>query len=196
MKSFLGFLRTTVGGGILFLVPVIVLVAIIGKALDISRRFVEPLAAHIPVESLGGVRTPRLLAIAAIILFCFLAGLVARTRLARRMVDWLESALLSNLPGYSLMKSVGETMVGFEREHAYEAVLARIEDAWQIAFLVERIEGGHVAVFVPGAPSPWSGAVYFMTEDRIKPLQGELKSALRCVRRLGMGSNALLGGRL
>jgi uncharacterized membrane protein len=38
-------------------------------------------------------------------------------------------------------------------------VLARIEDSWQIAFLVERLEGGHVAVFMPGVPNPLSGSV-------------------------------------
>lgn len=55
---------------------------------------------------------------------------------------------------------------------------------------------GHVAVFVPGAPSPWSGSVYFMTEDRIKPLDASIKTAMGCVKRLGMGSNALLHGKL
>ena len=75
-------------------------------------------------------------------------------------------------------------------------VLARIEDAWQVAFLIERIEGGHVAVFVPGAPNPSSGSIYFMTEDRIKKMGLPLTEALKSVRRLGVGSNALLRGKL
>jgi uncharacterized membrane protein len=65
-----------------------------------------------------------------------------------------------------------------------------------VAFLVERIAGGHVAVYVPGAPNPSSGLVYFMTEDRIKPLEMPLPRALKCLRRLGAGSNELLGGKL
>jgi len=190
------FFRTTVVGGVVFLVPIVVLLAIIGKAFGLVHRAMAPLARLVPVQAVAGIPTPRLLAAAAIVLFCFLAGLFARTKAAKRSVAWLESALLSNIPGYSFMKSMGESIAGVESAKAHEVVLARIEDAWQIAFLVERIPGGQVAVFVPGAPDPWSGSVYLMTEDRIKPLDVPLSAALRCVKRLGMGSGELIRGGL
>ena len=94
------------------------------------------------------------------------------------------------------MKSMGESIAGIEKEQMYEPVLAWIEDAWQIAFLVERIEGGHVAVFIPGAPSPWSGSVFILTTDRVKPLDIPIASALKCIKSLGAGSNAMLKGKL
>jgi len=196
MKSILHFFRVTIVGGILFLVPVIVLSIVIGKALTIARAVVRPLSEMIPVETVAGVALAKLLAIMTIVIFCLLAGLFAKTAAARKMISWMENALLSNFPGYSLMKGVGESVAGVKSDKPHEAVLARIEDAWQIAFLVERIEGGHVALFVPGAPNPWSGSVYFMTEDRIKPLNVPVMSALNCLKRLGIGSNALLKGRL
>jgi len=196
MKGFFEFFKTTIVGGILFLVPLIVLLAILGRAHAIISKFVTPLADRIPIESVLGFETPKLLAIATIVLFCFLAGLFAKTDRARKAVDWVEATILSKVPGYSFIKSMSESMIGIEKEHGQEIVLARIEDAWQIAFLIERLEHGHVAVFVPGAPSPWSGAVYFMTEDRIKPLEVPIKDALNCVKRLGMGSQTLLAGRL
>jgi uncharacterized membrane protein len=67
----------------------------------------------------------------------------------------------------------------------YEGYAARIEDARQLTFLIERLESGHVAVFVPSAPSPQSGSVYFMAEDQIKPVNIPPASALKCLRRLG-----------
>jgi uncharacterized membrane protein len=189
------FIKTTLIGGILYLVPIIVLVAIIGKAHQIASKLVIPLAANFP-EGLFGFGAVRLLAITALVLFCFLAGLFAKSNVAKRFGDWLESTVLSNVPGYSIVKSISESVVGAEQSYNYEAILARIEDAWQIAFLIERIEGGHVAVFVPGAPSPSSGSIYFMTEDRIKPLGLPLTQALKSIKRLGVGSNALLRGKL
>jgi len=188
--------RTTLVGGLLFLVPIVVLAIVVGKALSFSRMVVGPLAALIPVETVAGVALAKLLAIAAIVLFCFVTGLFAKTPLAKKMVDWIETSLLSNLPGYSLIKGMGETMAGVGKENSHEPVLAYIEEAWQIAFLVERIDGGHVAVFVPGAPSPWSGSLFFMTEDRIRPLDIPLASALNCVRRIGIGANGLLRDKL
>lgn len=189
------FIKTTLIGGVLYLVPIIVLLAIIGKAHEITSKLVEPLAANFP-EGLFGFGAVRLLAIGALVLFCFLAGLFAKTNLAKRVSDWLESTVLSNVPGYTMIKGMSESMAGIEQSTGQEAVLARIEDAWQVAFLVERIEGGHVAVYVPGAPNPASGSVYFMTEDRIKPLHMPLTNALKCVRRLGVGSNAVLAGKI
>ncbi len=190
------FFRTTVVGGVVFLIPIVVLLVVIGKAFGLVHKAMAPLARMIPVQTVAGIPTPRLLAVAAIVLFCFLAGLFARTRFAKRLVGWLESALLSNIPGYSFMKSMGESIAGVESAKAHEVVLARIEDAWQIAFLVERIPGGQVAVFVPGAPDPWSGSLYLMTEDRIKHLDVPLSAALKCVKRLGMGSSELVRGGL
>jgi uncharacterized membrane protein len=73
-------------------------------------------------------------------------------------------------------------------------VLPQIEDAWQGAFRVERLEGGHVAVFVPGAPNPLSGSLYFMTQDRIKAVDIPAAGAMKCLRRVGAGSSALLHG--
>jgi uncharacterized membrane protein len=194
MKRMLKFLRTTLVGGLLFLVPIMVLVIILEKALALVHKFVDPLAEHIPVHSIIGLRTPMLLAIGVIVLFCFLAGFFARTALAQKIVNGLETAVLSNVPGYEFLKGVGESMLGVEKQTGHQPVLARIEDAWQIAFLVERLEGGHVAVFVPGAPNPQSGSVYFMTQDRIKALDFPAAGALKCLKRMGAGSNTLLRG--
>ncbi len=196
MKHFLDFLKTTLLGGALFLVPIVLLAFVAYTALDIVDDFVEPVAALIPVESVGGIGVAKLLAGAVIVLCCFLAGLLAKTALAKNLVDWLEYSVLCNVPGYEVIKSMGESMVGIEREEAHQAVLARIEETWQIAFLVERIDGGFVAVFVPDAPNPWSGSVFFMTEDRIKSLDLPRAQLLKCLNRLGVGSNSLLAGRL
>jgi uncharacterized membrane protein len=193
MKALMIFVRATLTGGILFLLPVVVLIVVLGKALQISRRVVVPLAERIPVPSVGGVRVAEVAAIAALILFCFLAGLLARTRLARKTENWLEGTLLSHVPGYNFLKGIGESMMGFETEHAYQVVLARIEEAWQIGFVMERLESGHYAVFVPGAPSVWSGSVYLMTEDRLRRLDISRIEAVKCLRQLGVGADRLMG---
>jgi len=191
-----GFLRSTVVGGVLFLVPIVVLLAILGKAHELSQKLTAPLARALPEEAIAGIPLPKILAIVALVLFCFLAGLFAKTTPAKRMVRWLESAILSNIPGYSFMKGLGEDIAGVEGATSRQAVLARIEDAWQFAFVMERLPDGQLAVYVPGAPNPMSGSVYLMTEDRIKPLDLPPASVLRCLKGLGAGSGELTRGRL
>ena len=192
MKRLLKFLRTTLVGGILFLVPIVVLAVVVGKALTIVHKVVDPLAAHLPVESIIGLKTPVLLAIGIIVLFCFLAGFVARTVLAKKLISRLETSVLSNVPGYEFLKGMGESSLGAEQQGAYPVVLARFDDTCQVGFQVDTLENGLVVVFIPDAPNPQTGAVHFMTADRVAPAGVPSSVALKCLKRLGAGSNALL----
>lgn len=193
MKRILLFLRATLAGGILFLVPIIVAVVIFDKALSLTDKAVTPVAAHMPIESIIGLRTPKILAVGLIILFCFLAGVFAQTTMARRIADWLDTALLSNLPGYEFFRSVGERILGIETRETHLAVLVRFDDNYQVGFVADRLENGLVAVYVPGAPNPQSGGLYFVTADRITPTTVPPEKMLKCLKRLGVGANALLG---
>ena len=74
-----------------------------------------------------------------IVLFCFLTGLLSRTDLSKKANSCLESTILSNIPGYTFIKSMGESFTDVDMGHGYETILAQIEDAWQIAFLVDSL---------------------------------------------------------
>jgi uncharacterized membrane protein len=140
-----GFFRTTLIGGALFLVPVVAIIAIVGKALSLLAKVTVPLARFLRVDDVAGIPAPRLVAIVILVLICFLAGLVARTKLARSGVSWLETNLLSNIPGYTFLKNMSESFAGVEDQSGFQVVLVSIEeDAWQIAFLMEHLEDGRV----------------------------------------------------
>jgi uncharacterized membrane protein len=62
MKGSIQFLRTTVIGGLLFLVPIVVLAVVLKNAFILAHKVVEPLAANLHIDL--GLHTPRLLAIA------------------------------------------------------------------------------------------------------------------------------------
>ncbi len=196
MKEFIRILRMTVVGGLLFLVPFIVVIIILGKAAQLLRVITVPLSEHIPIESAIGLETPRILAIIILIAICFLAGLFAQTKFAKRMVGWLESNLLSNLPGYSFLKNLGEEAAGLAPAQSQQAVIAQFDDAWQIGFIVERISDGRVVVFIPDAPSPWTGGVFIMDEERVKLLNVPSTSAIKSLQKLGEGTGELLKGNL
>ena len=194
MKGVLGKIQATVVKGVFLLVPLMVFGMLVAKALGMLRRVVEPFVG--PTPSLAGVPTAMLIAVLALFLLCFLAGLAAGTRWAGSIIRWMESTVLMRLPGYAYMKGMGETVAGVQGGSVYEPVLARIEDSWQLGFIVETIEPGQYAVYVPGAPSPWSGAVYFMAEDRIKRVDMRIGDVQGCMKRLGIGSSELLRGKL
>ena len=192
MKGRFRFLKTTVIGGLVFLVPIIIIVAIIGKAVEIMKKVADPLSAWMPIDSVGDIAIVNLMAFALIVLVCFLAGLAARTVSADRLVHILESYILSHIPAYAFVKGMTASVAGAEDGKGMTAVLARLDDYSQIAFEIERLEGGNVTVYLPGAPNPWSGSVCIMTEDRIQPIDATMMSAVQNIRHLGRGSGELL----
>jgi uncharacterized membrane protein len=192
----LKFLKTTMVGGILFLVPIIIFIAVIGKALELTKKLAAPLSVLIPLDSIGNIAMVNLLALCIVLLICFLAGLAAKSTLARKSIGNLESRVLSKIPVYGLLKSKIDAIVQPEKAEGMKPVLARFDDSWQIAFEVERIQEGGVAIYLPGAPDPWSGSVCFVTEDRIQPLELTLLPVLRILKGLGKGSNDQLRGYL
>ena len=188
------FLKTTFLGGALFLAPVVVLIAIVEKALGYAQKAVVPLADALFKGTFAHAFVSDLLAFGLLLVLCFLAGLAAKTAFARKSVDALEKKVLGKVPFYDSTKSkVLATLQSQSQEgETMRPVLARFEDSWQIAFEVERIPGGITTVYVPGAPDPWSGSVCFMTEDRIQAIDPAMSPVLKTLKDLGKGSNKQL----
>lgn len=183
----LRFFRTTVLGGILFLVPVIIFIAIAGKALQIIGKLAVPVAGLLGIDTIGGIAVAELLAIGMLVLICFLAGLVAESQSAKNVVKSLEENVLDKIPAYGLLKFKSQSALGLENEEDISPVAVRFDDSWQLAFEVERVEGGNVVIFLPGAPDPWSGSVCVVTGDRITPLDMTVSSAVNLMQHCGKG---------
>ena len=188
----LKFLKTTLVGGVVFLIPVVIFVVLMGKALGIAHGLVDPLAKHLPIESVGGLRMARILAVVLVVVVCFAAGLAARTSLARKLVIALEGTVLSRVPGYELVKSFSLGLLGVEEQQMFPPVLVRFDEAWQMGFQVEVLDGGMATVFVPDAPNPQSGSIFFVTADRVRPAGISFAAAMKCLKRAGVGFNKQL----
>lgn len=184
----LRFLKTTVLGGIFFLIPIIIFVAVIGKALQITNKLAIPIAGLLGVDKIAGIAVAELLAIGILVLVCFIAGLVAKAPRAKKFVQSLENNVLEKIPAYEVLKAKTQSVLSFEDSEELSPVMARFDDSWQLAFEIERIEGGNVVIFLPGAPDPWSGSMCVVTGDRVTPLDMTLKTAVNLMKRLGKGS--------
>lgn len=194
MKPVFRFVRATLTGGILFLVPFTVLFIILAKSLWLADKVVTPLTKTVHAETLIGIRGEKVATVVFLILVCFLTGFIARTRCAKRVVGRLETSVLSYVPGYAYFKGVGESLLDAEEAGHWQVVLVHIEEpSWQIALLIERFENGLIAVYVPDAPNPKSGTVHIVTPDRVLPVDTPSPVALKCLRRLGKGGNAVFG---
>jgi len=191
MKTISRFIGTTALGGVLLLAPIVVLIVILNKAFDLARRGLKPLAALIPDNAASGPTASAILAILMLALVCFLAGLLARTMLAQRVVEAPERAILSKLPGYEYLKEAGTSVLGLSDSTEHPVVLADFGGSWRIGVQTDAREG-FVAVFIPNSPNPMSGGLFLLENDRVRAANVPLADAIATLRRCGMGSEPFL----
>ncbi len=196
MKRTVEFLRLTLIGGVIFLIPLVIIVAAVGKAFQIMQVVAAPLNRLIPIESVAGFAFIDVLAVIVMVLLCLIAGLAARSPWCRKMYAKLDELLLQMIPGYAWVKGVTGEISDDEAAAIMKPVLARFDDLFQVGFEVDRTDDGLVAVYLPGAPDPRSGSLSYMTADRIQRIDAGFADVSKSFKKLGRGSGAMLPGHL
>jgi len=194
MKALTSFVKTTVIGGLLFLIPLGVILVVLKHVMQIAAKVAAPIAAHFPVSHFAGVTVVTLVAALVLLLFAFMAGLMARTKVGRRLSAWFEESILGGLPQYRMAKSMAEGFAQIESGTGMHPVLVRVDDGWQLAYQLEELDGGWVAVFMPQSPTPMSGNFLYVAAHRIRPLPISMPAAMKLVKAVGVGSQQALRG--
>jgi uncharacterized membrane protein len=187
--------QTTLIGGALFLIPLVFVVMILGKAFQIMKVIAKPIGRLIPVDSVAGVALVEVLTVFIMILSCLLAGMLARSPWGQRVNQKLDALLLQMIPGYAWVKGMTGEIQDEEADAVLKPVLVRLDDQFQLALEVDRDADGLVAVYLPGAPDPRSGVVSYVMADRIQPVNAGFKTVVKICKNLGRDSTAILSGR-
>lgn len=192
MKQFFRFIKITIIGGVLFLVPVIVLVLVLGKALQLSLKLAMPLSEYIPVENVFGLAINNLVGLLIIAILCFLAGIIARNAMLSRAVAKAETKFLWRIPGYAFVKGFTDSIGDDKLDSALKPAILRLDDSTQIVFETEKLTNGKCVVYVPGAPNPWSGSILIADQERITYLAVSMAEAIKPFSMLGKGIDELV----
>ena len=187
------FLKATIAGGVLFLLPVVLALIVLSHAMRLAGKVAQPISKLLP-DAVVGIGIVTVLAVAVLVFVSFLAGLVARTNAGQRLMHWFESSLFGSIPQYQLVKSMAEGLAQVENAEGVKPALVSIEGGWQIGYLLEPLENSWVTVFLPQAPTPMSGTVMYLPADRVHPLDIPMAKAMAIVKRMGVGSGETLRG--
>ena len=187
MKSLLNFIRATITGGLLFLLPMVLLIIIFGKALNILHKVSIPISEKLPTI-IFGLDGSNLVAIALLILICFLSGLLFRSKYVRKWVKKLEDDVLIHIPGYILIKSITADAIGEKSDDDMVPILIHEDDSWNLAFLVEK-GGKFSTVFIPDAPRHDAGEVKIIPTEHIEKLDISVHKFTQSIKAYGKGSS-------
>jgi len=195
MQEIVRMFRTTIIGGVVFIVPLVLVFIILKRVFQFIKKIIQPFLPEVGATTIGGVTLHAIIAIIIVLLLCFAAGLIARTKKARSFLKWIETTILEIVPGYKFMKGMGMATAGLD-EQDMKVVLARVDDGWQISFLIEQINENMYTVYIPGAPSPWSGSIYHLEKDKIIWTDITQRQAIKCIKQLGSGYKDILNKKL
>jgi uncharacterized membrane protein len=185
-------LTTTLIGGVVFLLPLVVVLTVLGQGLALMAGVAQPLAAMFPNRQVGGVALASLVALLLLVLLCYAAGLLARAALGRALSASFEDRLQTIYPRYTIIKGMTQAFGIHGVKSNLKTVLVSFDDHQVLAVEVERVADGRVVVFLPGAPDPWSGSVVLVSHERVAGMPVEIGALQRSLRSIGRGSAELL----
>jgi uncharacterized membrane protein len=194
MKQSTNPLVTTLVGGVVFLLPLVVVITVFGQGVAMAARMAAPLISMLPQGNVGGVALATLAAVLLVLLLCYGAGIAARAALGRSLSERFESQLQTVYPRYAVIKAMSQGLEGALGRQVLKPVLASFDDHQLIAFDMERLDDGRAVLYLPGAPDAWSGSVLVVSAERIEPLDIDSAQLAKSMQRLGLGTAALLQG--
>jgi uncharacterized membrane protein len=188
MKKSLAFVGRALLRGVLVIVPIYLAVLLLLKGMKSVMGLVRPIALLLP----KWLPAEQLLALVLLLLICVLVGFAVQTRRGRLVRDRLERTFFERVPGYSLLRNLTQQLAGQSLGNAWKPALAEIEEALVPAFIIEELDDGRFAVFVPSIPTPLAGSVYILEPRRVHILDVPFTQALQVISRWGSGAKELV----
>lgn len=187
-------IRTTVIGGIIFLVPLIFVLLILGKAYGLAMQVAAPISKLFPINTLGGVALANILAGSAVIAVCYAAGLVARSSIISAKVEKIDRLLTRAIPTYHFTKKGLIDSVGNRS----------FEDDWKVVWIgeaggkralgfeIERLANNDVLIFQPNTPNTATGFVWSVPAEQVEPINLSPRELSKYLKSYGIGFSETL----
>ncbi|TMJ17639.1 MAG: hypothetical protein E6G94_01865 [Alphaproteobacteria bacterium] len=177
--------------GFAFLVPLLLIILVLQRGVGFVGKLARPLANLFP-DSTFGIGPQTLVGLAILVIFSFGAGFLAHTRAGRSLFNALGGTVVGALPQFVAARAISRMLDPDQADIV--VVLVPIGPRWAIGFSFGPLDGPWASVYLPSAPRCTSGSVSFCRPCDIHPLDIDVVTAVRLMRRLGEGAEEVLPG--
>ncbi len=195
MDKLKSFLKTSLLGGVVVILPIAILVSVTLWLFNLISGLIEPLTRFLIKDSQLNEYIAEFVVISLILATCFFVGVLVRTRLGGFLYRIIESRILKLAPGYSMIKETVIQVFGSKSESPFSSVaLAQIfcNETQVTCFITDKHENGMYTLFVPTGPNPTSGLIYHLDEKYVHPIDIPVQDAMRSIISCGAGTAKLL----
>ena len=195
MERLKGFLKTSLLGGLVVILPVAILASVSVWLFHLVTGLIAPLTRLLIKDSQLNQYTADVIVLVLIVAACFSIGVLVRTRLGGFVYRMLETRILGLAPGYSMIKETVLQLFGNRKDSPFSSVaVARIfgNETRVTAFITDTHADGSYTLFVPTGPNPTSGLIYHVEGKYVEPVNVPVQDAMRSIISCGAGSAKLL----
>lgn len=187
-------IKTTVIGGVAFLVPLVFIMLILKEAYSVALKIAIPFSKILPFSNFAGFAVASILAVLIVIAACYGAGLAARSSLVSTQVEKLDKFLSRAVPTYHFTKKdLLETLDNKSFEDDWKVVLmGRPDDKRSLGFEIERRPNGDVIVFQPITPTAKTGFVWTVPPDQVEILDIGPRQLSALLKTYGIGISEIV----
>ena len=193
MKNITDFLKITLGGGVLVVLPLLLFYMLLSEILGMVVALATPIADLFPKGIFDEVKMTVLLAVMLIVGVSFIFGLALRSSLLRRSGLWIENKTLGHLPIYKAVKSLSRGLAGAKEDGVFKpAILTSSDGSREIVYQIEEHDDGQVTILVPWTPTSFAGSIKILSRERIELLSASLGDTSAVLSNWGVGAKDLL----
>ena len=192
MRTISNFLKTTIMGGLLVVLPVLLFAMLADEAIGMLVVLATPLADLFPQGTFDKIRFPVLAAVLLIAAVSFLLGLVLRASPGQRLLSWTERNTLGRLPAYNMLRALSTALLQTDATTFKPAMLVSQDGTREPAYLVEEHGDGNCTVLLPWAPTPFAGSLKVVPRAMIELLDTNLADFTQVLSHLGVGLRDVL----
>ena len=189
------FLKTSLLGGVVVILPVAILVSVTVWVFELIASWIQPITNIVIKDTQTNEFIAESFVIILIMATCFFVGVLVRTRLGGFFYNQVETRILRLAPGYSMIKETVMQLFGSRKDSPFSSVaLAQIfcNSTMATCFITDTHEDGSYTVFVPTGPNPTSGLIYHLEEKYVHPVSIPVQDAMRSIISCGAGSRKLM----
>lgn len=194
MKRLNHFVRTTLLGGAVVVLPVTIFILLAKLIFDTIRALIDPISSILPFPSISSDILLDLIALGLIIAFFFLMGLFVQTSLGQGLIALIERELLHRLPFYGAIKETVLQFTGAKRMPFSQVVIVRPygpEGSKMFGFVADEHKNGKYTIFVPTAPNPTNGFIFYMEARDVELVDVKPEEAIRMIIGIGTGASKM-----
>jgi uncharacterized membrane protein len=177
MNSYFERVKQNCISGILFLLPVLILLILIKKVFGYFAKFGGGIAKMIGLDQIMGPHAADFVGALILLAFVYVCGYLVRLAFFQRISDGIDAKLKEVIPGYEKHKDMAKKQLADEPKIETDLpALIQFGEYWQPGFLIEQNDEGNAVVNIPNSDG---SEIYIVPIQKVKILKETALSTLK-----------------